>query len=151
LKVLFDFFAFFIILIEAILLLSMHESYETKLGHKADFKVHYKFRSFEEGGRKNLPFQGIHSDFTYEDDDDERQYIIHPEFLDAKGNLILDNTQPVPAEGTALMWIILPEKRKIHKNKLKVGTRGFFREGSLYTADCEVIEIIGLPNNPTTS
>lgn len=120
------------------------------MGHKADFKVHYRFRTFEEGGRKIPPFQGIHSDFTYEDDDEERQYIIHPEFLDAQGNLILDTTKPVPQEGIALMWVILPEKRKIHRGRLKVGTRGFFREGSLYIADCEVIEVLGLHQNPTT-
>ncbi len=126
----------------------MHEPYEITQKHKADFKVRYKFRSPEEGGRKSLPFQGIRSDFSYEEDEEERQSMIWPEFLDATGKLITDSDTPVPESGTALMWIINPERRPLHQKMIRIGTKGFFREGTLYTADCEVIEIIALHENP---
>ncbi len=128
----------------------MHEPYEKQFRHKADFKVRYTFRTLQEGGRKTPPFQGIPFDFSYEEDTEERQYMIWPEFLDVKGKIISDTTLPVPTEGTATMWIYLPHKRKFHQNTIKIGTRGFFREGSLYVADCEVIEILSLNENPIT-
>ena len=37
----------------------IHKSYREQSGHQEDFKVKYKFRSEEEGGRKTLPIQGI--------------------------------------------------------------------------------------------
>lgn len=130
----------------------MHQPYETKLGHPADFRVKYTFYSKDEGGREKLPFQGIRSDFWYDHDSHEVNglFMIWPEFEDQFGNVILDNKLPVPKDGTALMWIINAERRIYHRNKIKVGTKGYFREGSTTTAVCEVIEIIGLLTNPTT-
>lgn len=44
----------------------MHEPYEKRLNHKADFRVKYKFRSPENGGRKTgAPHQGIRCDFSF--------------------------------------------------------------------------------------
>ncbi len=37
----------------------IHRSYKKRWGHKEDFKVKYRFYSFEEGGRKTIPHQGI--------------------------------------------------------------------------------------------
>jgi hypothetical protein len=49
------------------------------------------------------------------------------------------------------MWIINDEKRIYHRDKIQVGMKGYFREGSRTTAVCEVIEIIGLLTNPNTN
>ena len=124
----------------------MHQPYRERLNHNADFRVKYKFRSKEAGGRANLPFQGLRCDFKYPDD--EKIYIVFPEFEDEKGNIIIENDRPVPEEGTALMWVINPERRAIHKNKIKIGTRCHFWEAKI-TADCEVIEVLDLFENPT--
>lgn len=131
----------------------MHGSYENKLGHKADFRVKYKFYTEAEGGRNLLPYQGIRSDFWYEHKDHEGGWLfmIWPEFENENGRLILDNSQSVPKEGTARMWIIAAEKRPYHKEKIQVGTIGYFREGGRTTAICEVIEIVGLFENPTNN
>ncbi|NCD69674.1 hypothetical protein GSY63_09935 [Mucilaginibacter sp. R11] len=124
----------------------MHLPYEQRLGHKADFRVKYKFIDHKNGGRKQLPFQGIRSDFSY--DEGNSVYIIWPEFEDENGNVVLENDKPVAVEGTALMWIVIPERRGIHKEMIKVGTKCFFREG-IITASCEVIEVLNLFSNPT--
>jgi hypothetical protein len=131
----------------------MHQSYEKRLGHPADFRVKYTFYNKEEGGRETLPFQGIRFDFWYDHDDHvvNSLFMIRPEFEDQSGNIILDNTVPVPITGTALMWIIIDERRTYHRGKIKLGTKGYFREGARTTAVCEVIEILGLSTNPTAS
>ena len=130
----------------------MHHSYEERLGHKADFRVKYKFYTEQEGGRKTLPYQGIRSDFSYPNENNKpnETFMIWPEFEDENGALILENDISVKREGTARMWIIIPEKRDYHKKKIKVGLMGYFKEG-INTAECEVIEIVGLNENPTQS
>jgi len=124
----------------------MHQPYAKMLNHNADFRVKYKFRSKEAGGRTNLPFQGLRCDFSYADED--KIYMICPEFEDENGNIIIENDRPVPEEGTALMWVVFPERRAIHKNKIKIGTTCFFWECKII-ADCEVIEVLDLFKNPT--
>lgn len=125
----------------------MHIPYETRLGHPADFMVKYRFLTVEEGGREQLPFQGIRNDFSYSRDDN-RTYMIWPEVLDENGSVILDNTVRLPREGKALMWIISASMRKVHQERIAIGTTGYFREGKM-TAECKVIEILGLHTNPT--
>ncbi|QNR24877.1 hypothetical protein [Croceimicrobium hydrocarbonivorans] len=128
----------------------MHEPYEDRLSHKADFRVKYRFRSLEEGGRKTgTPFQGIRCDFSIVGEPENLQYKIWPEFEDEHGNVNLFNDNHLPIEGTARMWIINPEMRPVHYSKIKVGMKCNFREGPMYSADCEVIEILDLMNNPT--
>lgn len=86
----------------------MHEPYENRLQHKADFRVKYRFRSAEEGGRLTGPaFQGYRSDFSFVGVDGV--FRIWPEFEDTEGHVILHNDRPVPVEGTARMWVIHPE------------------------------------------
>ncbi len=125
----------------------IHKSYRTILGHNEDFKVKYKFRSEEEGGRKNLPNQGIRCDFWYEHPKHEFKgiYMIWPEFENNDGELI--KAGHPSKEGIARMWIINSETRQYHQNRIKIGTKGYFMEGSRKTADCEVIEIVDLMKN----
>jgi hypothetical protein len=42
------------------------------------------------------------------------------------------------------MWIVNSDYIYYHKNRLKIGTKGYFMEGVRITAECEVIELIGL-------
>jgi hypothetical protein len=128
----------------------MHQPYEQIWKRLADFKVQYRFYGPEEGGRTHLSYQGIRSDFWYEHPEniENSVYMIWPEFENEKGEIILENNKPVSASGTARMWILIPEGRKIHQQRLKVGTKGYFKEGTKSTAECEVIEILGLFENP---
>ncbi len=77
--------------------------------------------------------------------------MIWPEFEDQHGNIILENTKSVLNSGIARMWVIDPEKRGYHENKIRVGLKGYFMEGTKRVAECEVIEITGLKSNPTSS
>ncbi len=130
----------------------MHEPYENRLKHRADFRVKYQFKSPSEGGRKTgEPYQGIRSDFSFEGEDNNKVYMIWPEFEDSEGNVILENDKPVPKSGTARMWIINNEMRPKHYDRIQVGFKGFFREGATISADCEVIEILDLKSNPRTN
>ncbi len=122
----------------------IHQSYRESIGNKEDFRVKYKFRSEQEGARKSLPSQGIRSDFWYECDNHtmESIFMIWPEFEDEYGELIVNGQ--VRQEGTARMWIVTPEMKAYHQSRIKIGTQGYFMEGSRRTADCEVIEIVSL-------
>ncbi|MGG0176475.1 hypothetical protein [Gottfriedia acidiceleris] len=71
--------------------------------------------------------------------------MIHPEFEDNDGNVLLDDKISIKQTGTARMWILSPEIREeIHKHKIKLGTKGYFMEGSRRVGEIEVIKIVGL-------
>src|ERR1044071_7493 len=99
--------------------MSMHKPYSEILGHKADFRVKYRFYSTNEGGRKIIPYQGIRCDFMYADPR-KGAFMIWPEFEDETGKVILDNTVSVPAVGTARMWVINSERRDYHCEQIKI-------------------------------
>jgi hypothetical protein len=103
--------------------------------------------------REKQPLQGLRSDFWYNHESHEANefFMIWPEFEDQSGNVVLDDMEPVSKTGTAMMWIINDERRIYHRDKINVGMKGYFREGSITTAVCTVIEIIGLLTNPTTN
>jgi hypothetical protein len=43
------------------------------------------------------------------------------------------------------MWVLVEEmKDKVHRNRLKIGTRGYFMEGSKRIGEVVVEEIVGL-------
>ena len=128
----------------------MHIPLDKKLEHSADFKVEYRFYSKEEGGRDTIPYQGYRSDFWYEHPDHHQMYVfmIWPEFENTNGEVILDDKQSVQSTGIARMWVIDPLKRKYHLDKIAVGLKGYFMEGSKRVAECKVIEISGLAINP---
>jgi hypothetical protein len=127
-----------------------HKPYAERTDHPCDFKVRYRFFSEADGGRKSLPHQGIRSDFRYEHPDHAEKkdwlFIIWPEFEDSDGELIRSGT--VLPEGVARMWILNDELRGYHAERITVGTKGWFKEGSRSTAECEVIELVGLVTNP---
>jgi len=129
----------------------MHVPYEIKLNQPADFKVSYRFYTKQEGGKDFLPFQGYRSDFWYEDTEHSTSqvFMIWPEFEDDNGNIIMDTNQPIKSQGIAKMWILMPPMRSYHKQKIKVGLKGYFMEGSRRVAECTIIQLIGLLHNPT--
>ncbi|MBO0950672.1 hypothetical protein [Fibrella forsythiae] len=126
----------------------MHKPYQQLRGHSEDFKVRYRFYSQEEGGRYSLPHQGIRTDFWYECADHEMTgvFMICPEFEDEYGDLLLEGE--VLPEGIARMWISNPRMRAYHRSRIQLGTIGYFKEATRSTGVCEVIELVGLMQNP---
>lgn len=127
----------------------MYKGFEIKLGYGCDFRIKYRFYSVEEGGISQTPLQGVRFDFWYDSIDHAtaRPFVIWPEFEDENGNIILENEKHVLVSGTARMWIIMPPMRIYHRERIKVGTRGYFLEDR-NIAECEVIEICNLNSNP---
>ena len=87
-----------------------HIPYQERLNRLEDFKVRYRFYSETERGRKQLPIQGIRSDFWYENDNHtiKGNFIIWPEFENVNGQIELGT---ISKEGIARMWIINDELR----------------------------------------
>ncbi|MBC7903291.1 MAG: hypothetical protein H7Y27_07695 [Gemmatimonadaceae bacterium] len=131
----------------------MHNGYHVRLGHPADFRVAYRFYDQKEGGRKSIPGQGYRSDFWYEFEGPyvTSIFMIWPEFEDPNGELIAETGVPVESSGTARMWVLIPERREFHRERIHVGLKAYFMEGSRKVAECTVIEILGLHSNPTVS
>lgn len=123
-----------------------HKPYELVRNRKCDFIVKYRFFSAEEGGRKTgNPIQGYRSDFMYTEDENlKKTWMIWPEFLDKENNVILDKSIRVPTYGKAQMWIINETFFEFHHERIKIGLKAYFVEGSHKTAECEVIEIVSL-------
>lgn len=127
-------------------------SYEEFRGYKPDFVVSYRLYSPSEGGR-NVTYQHLRCDFMYEGDDPVKDgiYMIHPEFIDQDGRP-LGEELPIPLEGKATMWVLVPEMRaSIHCSRIAVGTRGHFMEGPRKIGDVTVEQIVALRENPQTS
>lgn len=122
--------------------------YRERLNSKEDFKVKYTFYPLNEIGRQALPFQGYLCDFWYEDENHtvDGVFMIWPEFEDKNGEVISSGF--VLEEGTARMWIVSEKFRDYHQKRIKVGTIGYFMEGSRRMAKCEVTEIVDLMSNP---
>ena len=122
----------------------MHKPYEASFNRPADFRVRYRFYTVEEGGRWQLPFQGIRLNFWYESQFHPKKqlFMIWPEFEDQDGLVIVEG-EVLPA-GTARMWIINPDWRAYHQEKIQTGTQGYFLKGNRPVAVCEVIELLGL-------
>jgi len=128
-----------------------HKPYNSRLGHNHDFVIKYRFFRQEEGGRKTgTPHQGYRSDFWYEHEDNKENeiFMIWPEFLNESNEIIRENNRPVQEKGKANMWIVNDEMREYHKNRIKIGMKGYLMEGAKKVAECEVVEIESLFENP---
>ena len=55
---------------------------------------------------------------------------------------------PMPKHGLADMFIVNPAFREFHCPHIEVGVRGYFHEGMTRIGACEVVEILGLHQNP---
>ncbi len=130
----------------------MHKPYQEIFGHPADFRVAYRFYTVEEGGRYITPAQGYRSNFVYAEKwpDANGAFMIFPEFEDEQENVFIEKEDIyVSPIGTARMWILDANLRKLHQQRIKVGTKGYFVEGIRNVAECEVTQILGLMSNPT--
>lgn len=125
----------------------MHISYQERLGRLPDFEVTYQLFSAEEGGRKTPAYQGIRWDFMY-DEYRNGLYMVYPEILDLTTGKPFESGLPIPECGKATMWILSPEFRPLHRQRIKAGIRGYFMEGFQKVGVCEVTKIIGLFDNP---
>ena len=127
-------------------------TYQEKTNRVQDFDVRYRFFTNEEGGRETgPPYQGYRCDWSYEGDDIQKTgiYMIWPEFEDKEGKVIPEKTQ-VLSSGVARMWIVIPEMvEKVHKEKIKIGIKGYFMEGGKKVAEAEVIRLVRLSDNET--
>jgi hypothetical protein len=96
-----------------------------------------------------MTFQHLRCDFLYEGDDPAKDgiFMIHPEFLNSAGEPLQENID-VPLEGRASMWILMPHMRGLHRDRIKVGTRGHFVEGHRKIGNVEVESIVALHKNP---
>jgi hypothetical protein len=126
-------------------------NYAELRGHPADFEVRSRILTAEEGGRiTGPPWQHCRCDWAYEGDDISQAeiFMIHPEFMLPDGSVFPEGS-PVAMTGLATMWILIPEMRaEIHRQRIRLGVRGFFMEGSRRVAEAEVTRIIGLHTNP---
>jgi hypothetical protein len=113
---------------------------------RPDFDVKYRFFSEKEGGRKSgPPRQGWRCPWAYEKDLAEKPlqvFDIFPEFEDNKGG-VLPELRLVPIEGIARMYILDPKLRIYHKQRIQLGTKGYFMEIGK-AAEAVVIRIVGL-------
>jgi hypothetical protein len=76
-------------------------------------------------------------------------FMIRPEFENERGEIILEDNKSVATEGTPRMWLMVPQRRVYHFDKIRIGLKVYFLEGPYKVAECEIIEIIGLQSNPT--
>ncbi|MFF2888006.1 hypothetical protein [Paenibacillus sp. NPDC057967] len=133
--------------------MSIWKPYEDLKGHPPDFRVTYRFYAESEGRITRPAYQGLRSDFLYDGDDIKKIgiFCIHTQFEDMSGNVIMDKHLPVPTQGTATMWILFPEMRRlVHVNRIKTGIKGYFMAGGTRLGEVEVTEVLGLHKNAET-
>ncbi|OUS03263.1 hypothetical protein A9Q81_07710 [Gammaproteobacteria bacterium 42_54_T18] len=127
----------------------MHNPYSEHFGRLPDFEVEYEF-SVDPELKDVVPCQGMRTDFLYDGDDPQIEGInmIWPELLDGNGDVILDKRILPASKGTATMWIGMHESRvSIHRNRIQLGTKGYWVFGSKVYAKVIVTKIIGLFEN----
>jgi len=71
-------------------------------------------------------------------------FMIHPCFLKEDGIEYEQQKDIVPMEGVADMRILSPQMHPLHRQRIHVGMRGYFVEGSRRVAEAEVIDILYL-------
>jgi|HubBroStandDraft_5_1064220.scaffolds.fasta_scaffold416383_2 hypothetical protein len=101
----------------------------------------------DEGGRKSPAYNGMRWDLNYaEETPSENLYMIWPDFVDENGvSLRKDMSLPLGIGLRARMTIVADEMRyRVHRAKIKVGTRFYCCEGSKRVAEGQVTKITGL-------
>jgi hypothetical protein len=129
--------------------INIHVPYSEVLSRRADFEVEYVLDIAEElkGVR---PAQGMRCDFMYEEDDKNggTVYMIWPELMDDNNQVILDKRVAPAQSGKATMWILRHEAREdVHRNRIKIGVKGYWVVGSYRLARVMVTKILGLFEN----
>ena len=120
----------------------MHTRHKPELHNHPDFIVEYEIDLCDEL-KDAKPHQGMRTDFLYYGDDPQVEgiHMIWPELLDENGLPIDDKTPgSAPLKGKANMWIVSEEMREYHRNRLKIGTKGYWVRGPYRVANVTVIE-----------
>lgn len=128
---------------------SFHTPYVESSGRLPDFEVSYEVNIDPALSGLKLS-QGMRCDYLYEGDDSKEDgiHMIWPEILDDAGEVILNRSLPLKRKGHATMWIGMHESRvNIHRQRLKIGTKGYWVIGSKSIANVEVTKILGLFDN----
>lgn len=112
-----------------------------------DFEALIRIYTFEEGGRKSAPFNGIRWDFAYADDVPLKElYMIPPDFYDQNGDsLPRDQPLPLNLELPARMFVCVDRMREqLHRSRIHEGVRFYCHEGARRVAEGRVTRITGL-------
>jgi translation elongation factor EF-Tu-like GTPase len=120
-------------------------------GIRDDFEANIRILKPEEGGRATPAFNGIRWDFQYIEDAVDQLWMIHPDFVDIDQNsLPTDKVLSVGVELRARTVILNTEMRaKVHRERIRVGTNFFCKEGTKTVAVGEVTRITGLFDDRT--
>ncbi len=118
----------------------VHKPYGKFEGEKPDFIIRYEWILKAKETSTNI-YQGIRSDFLYEDDDPsvDGVHMIWPEFLDGEGSVIAETDKMISVSGCANMWIVMEERRLYHSQRIQVGTKGYLVAGSTKLASVVVV------------
>lgn len=113
-----------------------------------DFEVRYRFLSEAEGGRKSQSIhQGYRCDWVYaefEEIEPNQAWIIWPLFVYESGEFVPEGDQ-VANQGAAHMMVVDKELRQtVHRERIRLGTKGFFVEGGKKVAEATVVRIVDL-------
>ncbi|MGD8455377.1 MAG: hypothetical protein PVF83_03245 [Anaerolineales bacterium] len=122
------------------------KTYSELFGRPPDFRVRYRCLGKEGPKKPKRFYQHIRSPFSYKEFDEESEastlFDIFPEF-EAEDGSIYPEESLIPLIGTARMWINRDEMRDYHRERIKVGVKGFMG-GGIKLAEVEVIEVVSL-------
>lgn len=116
-------------------------------GSQDDFEAVIRIYTFEEGGRRTAPFNGIRWDFAYASDEPLKElYMIWPDFYDEHGDALpTDSPAPLGIEVPARMIVCVDAMRaKLHRSLIREGVRFYCHEGAKRVAEGRVTRITGL-------
>lgn len=113
-----------------------HISYTNLTGKNPDFQVDYVLKIDKEI-EDIIPYQGMRCDFRYKNEN--ISYMIYPEILDKNGQIINSRDEEINSEGKAFMWIF--GDKDFHKNKLLLGTEGYWVVGSYTLAEVVITHV----------
>ena len=128
--------------------MKIHTPYQQIYKRNPDFIVEYVFDPCDEM-KHTKPSQGMRVDFRYQSDglQSNQVYMIWPELLDKQGNVIRDITpRVIDTYGLAHMWVVNPDMRTYHANRIQIGEKGSWVCGSYRLANVIVTEIGSLNN-----
>ncbi len=109
-----------------------------------DFEAEIEIFTFEQGGRRSPPLNGIRWDLKYKEDNfGDGIHSIWPFFINDENNLV-PGSEPLSGKLRAWMYVMLDEMRDYHRNRMKIGQEFTCQEGSKSVAKGVVTRLIRL-------
>ncbi len=111
-----------------------------------DFEARVRVLRPDEGGRRQLPCNGIRWDFSYAQDKPRRFYMwLYPDFFDpTTGDSWLKMPLPVDEWLHVRVSVFSAHVRSFHQARIRAGTSFYYGEGSQVVAEGTVTRLIGL-------